>query len=110
MIFVTITTMTAGVQLVGSQWPPLYRQGRGLQATLNIGLTIFVIASVGSLMILAISRWNRGADRIAAHQATTRAGPAVAKSIGVISSINAFASQRAVKARNCFTFQRTLLY
>ena len=57
MIFVTTTTMTAGVQLVGSQWPPLYKQGRGLQATLNIALTIFVIASVGSLMILAIGRW-----------------------------------------------------
>jgi carbon starvation protein len=57
MIFVTATTMTAGAQLIGSHWPPLYRQGRGLQATLNIGLTVFVIASVGSLMILAISRW-----------------------------------------------------
>jgi carbon starvation protein len=57
MIFVTTTTMTAGVQLVGGQWPVLYRQGRGIQATLNIGLTVFVIASVGSLMILAVSRW-----------------------------------------------------
>jgi carbon starvation protein len=57
MIFVTTTTMTAGAQLIGSQWPPLYRQGRGLQATLNIGLTIFVIACVGSLMILFVSRW-----------------------------------------------------
>ena len=57
MIFVTTTTMTAGVELVGGQWPALYREGRGMQATLNIGLTVFVIASVGSLMILAVSRW-----------------------------------------------------
>jgi carbon starvation protein len=57
MIFVTTTTMTAGVQLIGLQWPVLYSQGRGLQATLNIALTVFVIASVGSLMLLAISKW-----------------------------------------------------
>jgi carbon starvation protein len=57
MIFVTTTTMTAGVQLIGSQWPVLYSQGRGVQATLNIALTVFVIASVGSLMLLAISKW-----------------------------------------------------
>ncbi len=57
MIFVTTTTMTAGVQLVGGQWLALYGQGRGMQATLNIGLTVFVIASVGSLMLLAVSRW-----------------------------------------------------
>jgi carbon starvation protein len=57
MIFVTTTTMTAGVQLIGSQWPVLYREGRGVQATLNIALTVFVIASVGSLMLLAVSKW-----------------------------------------------------
>ncbi len=57
MIFVTATTMTAGVQLIGLQWPVLYSQGRGVQATLNILLTVFVIASVGSLMLLAISKW-----------------------------------------------------
>jgi carbon starvation protein len=57
MIFVTITTMTAGAQLIGLQWPVLYSQGRGVQATLNIALTVFVIASVGSLMLLAVSKW-----------------------------------------------------
>jgi carbon starvation protein len=57
MIFVTTTTLTAGAQLIGGQWPALYREGREMQATLNIAMTIFVIASVGSLMILAIARW-----------------------------------------------------
>ena len=57
MIFVTTTTMTAGVQLIGSQWLVMYSQGRGLQATLNIALTVFVIASVGSLMLMAVSKW-----------------------------------------------------
>ena len=57
MIFVTTTTLTAGTQLIGGQWPTLYHQGREMQATLNIVMTVFVIASVGSLMILAVARW-----------------------------------------------------
>ena len=35
MLFVTATTMTAGVQLIGRSGRSLYSQGRGVQATLK---------------------------------------------------------------------------
>jgi carbon starvation protein len=57
MLFVTATTMTAGTELVGWQFPEMIRQGQAWKGTLNIALTVFVVVSVGLLLLMAASRW-----------------------------------------------------
>ena len=57
MAFVTVTTMTAGVNMVGVQFPAVIASGQTVTGTLNIVLTVFVIASVGTLLVIAVSRW-----------------------------------------------------
>jgi carbon starvation protein len=57
MIFVTTTTMTAGAQMVGYQFPAMIQAGQVWTGVLNIALTIFVITCVGLLLLLAVSRW-----------------------------------------------------
>ncbi len=71
MLFVTSTTLTAGAQMIGIQFPAMIAKGRELislgemragnelvvSGVLNIALTIFVIACVGMLLLLAASRW-----------------------------------------------------
>jgi carbon starvation protein len=57
MIFVTATTMTAGAQMVGIQFPSMIQAGQVWTGVLNIALTIFVITCVGLLLLLAVSRW-----------------------------------------------------
>jgi carbon starvation protein len=57
MIFVTATTMTAGAQMVGIQFPAKIKEGLVWTGVMNIALTIFVIACVGLLLLLAVSRW-----------------------------------------------------
>jgi carbon starvation protein len=57
MLFVTATTMTAGVEMVGVQFPALIQSGQALKGYLNIALTVFVVASVGMLLLIAVSRW-----------------------------------------------------
>jgi carbon starvation protein len=57
MLFVTTTTMTAGAQLIGYQFPALISEGKKGTYWLNTGLTLFVITSVASLLLLAASRW-----------------------------------------------------
>jgi carbon starvation protein len=57
MLFVTATTMTAGSQLVGIQFPAMIQMGSVFAGTLNIALTIFVITCVGMLLLLSASRW-----------------------------------------------------
>ncbi|MCS6850364.1 MAG: carbon starvation protein A [Gemmataceae bacterium] len=57
MLFVTSTTMTAGVEMVGYQFPAMIAAGQVWKGYLNIGLTLFVMASVGSLLLMAVSRW-----------------------------------------------------
>jgi carbon starvation protein len=57
MLFVTATTMTAGTEMVAHQFPDLIRAGKEATGYLNIALTVFVMASVGSLLLLAIARW-----------------------------------------------------
>ena len=57
MLFVVSTTMTAGVQMVGWTFPAMYATGQTVKATLCIGLTVFVMASVMTLLVLAASRW-----------------------------------------------------
>jgi carbon starvation protein len=57
MLFVTATTLTAGAQMVGVQFPALISQGQAVKGILNIVLTLFVIGCVGMLLLLAVSRW-----------------------------------------------------
>jgi carbon starvation protein len=57
MLFVTATTLTAGAQMVGKQFPAMIRSGEEFKGTLNIILTVFVIACVGTLLLIAASRW-----------------------------------------------------
>jgi carbon starvation protein len=57
MLFVTATTMTAGAEMVGSQFPAMIQAGQVWKGTLNIALTVFVMASVGALLLIAVGRW-----------------------------------------------------
>jgi hypothetical protein len=57
MAFVTVTTMTAGSQLVTTQFPNLIRAGQTFTGWLNIGLTLFVMVCVALLLLIAVSRW-----------------------------------------------------
>ncbi len=57
MLFVTATTMTAGAQMVGSQFPAMIRAGQVWPGVVNIALTIFVMTCVALLLWLAVSRW-----------------------------------------------------
>jgi carbon starvation protein len=57
MIFVTATTMTAGAQMVGVQFPVMIRAGQVWTGVVNIALTIFVMICVGLLLLLSVSRW-----------------------------------------------------
>jgi carbon starvation protein len=57
MLFVTATTMTAGAEMVGFQFPAMIQAGQVWKGYLNIALTVFVMASVGTLLLLAVSRW-----------------------------------------------------
>jgi carbon starvation protein len=57
MLFVTSTTWTAGAQMIGVDFPHMISTGQQLKGVLNIVLTLFVMASVGSLLLMAASRW-----------------------------------------------------
>jgi carbon starvation protein len=71
MIFVTATTMTAGAEMVGLQFPDMISVGHKLveagkaaegstlvfKGIINIALTIFVVSCVGLLLLIAASRW-----------------------------------------------------
>jgi carbon starvation protein len=57
MLFVTTTTMTAGAQMIGVQFPDLIQRGQALTGYLSIVFAVFVIACVGMLLVLAVSRW-----------------------------------------------------
>jgi carbon starvation protein len=58
MLFVTTTTMTAGVQMI-PQFMGLVGQGTWspLKGFLNIGLMVFVMACVLALLLYAVARW-----------------------------------------------------
>jgi carbon starvation protein CstA len=56
MLFVTTTTMTAGVQMA-QQFMGDINDGKVLRGSLNLGLTLFVMVSVGMILLLAVSRW-----------------------------------------------------
>ena len=57
MLFVTATTMTAAVEMVGVRFPAMIKGGQVLKGGLSMAMTIFVSACVGTLLMLAVSRW-----------------------------------------------------
>src|SRR5262249_40929081 len=60
MLFVIATTMTAGPQMVGYQSPAMIQPRQPdlvWKGVVNIALTVFVMASVGTLLLMAVSRW-----------------------------------------------------
>lgn len=57
MLFVVSTTMSAGIQMVGGSFPAMYAAGQQFKAVMCIVLTVFVMAAVGTLLLLAVSRW-----------------------------------------------------
>jgi carbon starvation protein len=71
MLFVTATTLTAGAEMIGSQFPDIISDGQRLieagktaagnakvvTGVLSIAFALFIIISVLTLMLMAASRW-----------------------------------------------------
>ena len=57
MLFVIATTMTAGAQMIGNQFWPKLGTAEVFTGVMNIALTVFVMACVSMLLLLAASRW-----------------------------------------------------
>lgn len=64
MLFVITTTLTAGAQLIGIQFPEMIADGiqqgndaKQLAGYLSIVFAVFVIACVLTLLLIAVSRW-----------------------------------------------------
>jgi carbon starvation protein len=73
MLFVTSTTMTAGYMLVTGSFQKMLEEGRRVQGTLNIALTIFMMVSVLVILTAAVIRWTsvwRGRAMLSAEPTT----------------------------------------
>jgi carbon starvation protein len=57
MLFVCATTLTAGAEMVGRRFPKLIADGQVAKGALNLAMTIFVMACVAVLLLLAVTRW-----------------------------------------------------
>jgi carbon starvation protein len=71
MLFVTTTTLTAGAEMIGGQFPAIISQGQRLidqgksaagnaqvlTGILSIAFALFIIISVLTLLLMAASRW-----------------------------------------------------
>jgi carbon starvation protein len=62
MAFVIATTMTAGVKMVGGSFPGSFPylidvEKKVLSGVLSMAMTVFVMACVAVLLLLAVSRW-----------------------------------------------------
>ncbi len=73
MLFVTATTMSAGVIMTG-QFAGMIQAGQVLRGMLNLGLTLFVMVSVGFIVLLSASRWVGIAGGLVKPR-TTEVGP-----------------------------------
>ena len=56
MLFVTATTMTAGAEMARQFWGMINEPGRLWTGVLNLSLTVFVIACVWTLLLVAAGR------------------------------------------------------
>jgi carbon starvation protein len=57
MLFVTTTTMTAGCEMIFSQFPARIDRGETLTGGLSIAFAVFIITCVMTLLMMAASRW-----------------------------------------------------
>lgn len=57
MIFVATTTLTAGAQMVGWQFPQRIRDGDVVKGYLCLVLTVAVVATVLTVLLTAMARW-----------------------------------------------------
>jgi carbon starvation protein len=57
MLFVTATTMTAGVIMVQDFWHQIWDPKTMWKGILNLSLTLFVVVSVLTLLVMAVRRW-----------------------------------------------------
>jgi carbon starvation protein len=57
MLFVTATTMTAGVEMVRYRFPAMIESGQKITGAMSLVMTIFVMTCVGTLVLMAASRW-----------------------------------------------------
>ncbi|MBL8865833.1 MAG: carbon starvation protein A, partial [Planctomycetia bacterium] len=56
MLWVCSTTLTAAFILVTQRFPAMYDKGEKLTAVLNMALTVFIVCSVGSLVIWSMAK------------------------------------------------------
>jgi carbon starvation protein len=82
MLFVTATTLTAGVQLVSGPFPAMIQTGSAtgnnylvLKGTLSIAMTVFVIACVAALLLMAVARWVAVLSRAVPVRAEAEVSP-----------------------------------
>ena len=60
MAFVLLTTITAGVEMIGWRFPAMMRMDdrtRQVTGAVCLFLTLFVMTSVMSLVLMAIAKW-----------------------------------------------------
>jgi carbon starvation protein len=57
MLFVVTTTTTAGIHLITIQFPGMIARGQTFAGYLNIILTLFVMCTVGAVLLWASARW-----------------------------------------------------
>jgi carbon starvation protein len=57
MLFVLSTTTSAAAIMVTVRFPAMIRDGRVLAGSLNIALTLFVVTTVGIVVLWALARW-----------------------------------------------------
>jgi carbon starvation protein len=57
MLFVCVTTLTAGAEMIGIQFPARIEAGEELTGYLSIVFALFIIVCVLLLLLLAVSRW-----------------------------------------------------
>ncbi|MFO0850270.1 MAG: carbon starvation CstA family protein [Gemmataceae bacterium] len=57
MLFVVSTTLTAGTILLTQRFPAMISAGKKTTGYLNIGLTLFVMCTVGAVVVLSAARW-----------------------------------------------------
>lgn len=63
MLFVLSTTTSAAAIMVTVRFPAMIRDGRVLAGSLNIALTLFVVTTVGVVVLWALARWLAAALR-----------------------------------------------
>ncbi len=57
MLFVTATTMTAGVEMSARFVTMMHTPGQEVRGILNLVLTLFVMVSVATVLLIAVARW-----------------------------------------------------